>query len=122
MLAASRFSLMFRCHMLTFVIRCYRTPVGKIVRHAMRRHWGVSHHAANVLYHGTWLTCVAVPFAVAGVRFVPALVPKLAPPAGFMPSHDAFALPPNAIPEPSTLAVFAVGVLILLWIIRMRRL
>jgi hypothetical protein len=92
-----------------FVIRCYRAQahVGKVVRAAIRHHWHVSHTAAHVIYHGSVITCVAVPLIVAGAHFVPSLSAPRAPALAFSP-------PPLSIPEPAGLPVFAVGVAILL--------
>lgn len=73
--------------MLTYVLRCWRVPirVGKAVRHAMRRHWGLSHHAARVVYHasvGSALVCVAVPAALWALPPPGIVAPPLAPGPG----------------------------------------
>jgi hypothetical protein len=81
--------------MLQFVLRCTRVPVraGKVIRHAMRHHWNIGHHASHIVFHGgvaalgTMLVCVAVPVGLA-----------LMPPAVGPPSEGS--APPIA-PRPT---------------------
>jgi hypothetical protein len=161
--------------MLSYVLRCSRVPVrmGKVIRHAIRHHWNIGHHASHVVYHvgvaalGTMLVCVAVPLAllppgaiappaaespaspsppiaqlptdrgfippafVPGLLFSPAHgeMPELSPPSGrlIMEIPPADILLPVVIPaiplglavaEPSSILVFAVGVMVLLMLRR----
>jgi hypothetical protein len=91
-----------------FAIRCYRAQahVGKVVRAAIRQHFHIGHTAAHVIYRSALITCVAVPLAIAAAHFGPSLSSPL--------ERGAVSLPPLAIPEPSSLAVFAVAVALLL--------
>jgi hypothetical protein len=101
-----------------FVVRCYRVPAhaGKLVRAAIRHHLYVGHAAAHVIYRGSLIVCVAVPLSIAAKHFAPSLV---APSLALRPmSAELFSPAPLSIPEPSDLAVFMIGILILLWLRR----
>lgn len=96
--------------MLSYVLRCTRVPlrVGKTIRHAMRHHWGLSHHAARAVYHlgvGSMLVCVAVPIVWGPIMrsLIPLGGDTLAPPADIGP------VAAHPIPEPSSILTLAGG-------------
>jgi hypothetical protein len=99
--------------MLSFVLRCSRVPIraGKVIRRAMRHHWGLSHHAAHLVQHiaiSSILVCVVVPIVWGPVirSVAPLGADTLAPPV-----EAGRAV---AVPEPSSILLLAVDAAMML--------
>lgn len=91
------------------------THIGKHVRGHMRHRWGLSHHGARHAY-GTLVTCVFVGAPAAGGaawgagRYLPGVWRDV---AGGAVAAVGAPFAPVAVPEASSLSVFAVAVVAL---------
>lgn len=91
--------------------RFWHPKIGKRVRHYIRHHWGLSHHAARTVYHGTLLTCTLVAVGGAGMMVLPRL-----PDIPFRPRPLEHHIHVVDVPEPSTLPLLGAGIIFLIGI------
>lgn len=100
-------------HPVRHLIHHYRI-VGKKVRKVLRHHFHLSHKAARVVWHGSLLTCILVPAGTITWNNLPPF------PNGIWPSSPPAQTIPVNVPEPSSLALFGVGVVCIVLLRRNR--